>query len=774
MGGKVFKFIKKHKIFSTLFLIFLLFVLSVVFVPLPQPLFKQDFSTVVLDKDKKILRVFLNSNEQWIFPPDKNFKIPKKLEKAVLIAEDKNFYSHFGVDFIAIFRAAIQNIKAKRVVSGASTITMQVARLIKQKRRTFINKLLETFQALKIETKYSKKQILSFYLNYAPFGGNIIGIQAASYKYYGKPIEKLTWSEACTLAVLPNAPGIISPDMNKKRLFEKKNKLLFKLYKNKVITKWDYELAIKEDVPKGSKKFDIVAPHFARKVKNLKEGEQVVSTIDKELQKMCKSIVKVHSNYLRGNGINNLSVLVSETKSGKVRVYLGSTNFFDNKYSGQVDGVSAKRSTGSVLKPFLYSYAIDNGVLLPQTLIKDIPTFYGAYTPTNANKKFDGLVTMEQALIRSLNVPAARTLTKIGIENFYFLLKKGGMTTLYRQPYDYGLPLVLGGAESSLWDLVTLYRGLGNYGTFSKLSYLESESGEKQGVKLLSDGSCFLILNILKKLKRPGAEYYWQMYQNSKPVAWKTGTSYGQRDALAIGVTKDWTIAVWTGNFSGEGNKLLTGASCSAPILFDIVNSLPSSSGWFKKPLSKMKKLKICKETGFLATENCLKTVEVDVPYSMKPLSPCPYHKKITVTKDGRFQVCSLCWERGNYKTVSVLCYPPSVNRVLRKRGRATYSLPSHKKCCPGVHKEKVIEITYPLNNSKIYIPTDIGGERQKITCRVSHSNATSTIYWYLDNNFLGTTSKEHSKSIFITKGMHKLFVIDNKGNEHEVKFLVK
>jgi penicillin-binding protein 1C len=490
---------------------------------------------------------------------------------------------------------------------------------------------------------------------------------------------------------------------------------------------------------------------------------------------MCKDIVKVHSNYLRGNGINNLSVLVAETKTGKVRVYLGSTNFFDNKYSGQVDGVSAKRSTGSVLKPFLYGYAIDKGLLLPKTLLKDIPTFYGAYTPTNANKKFDGLVTMEDALIRSLNVPAARTLQKVGIENFYTLLKKGGMTTLYRDPLLYGLPLVLGGAESTLWDLVTLYRGLGNYGIFSKLSYLEEVNANgKQEVKLLSDGSCYLILNILRKLKRPGAEYYWQMYQNSKPVAWKTGTSYGQRDGLAIGVTTNWTIGVWTGNFSGEGNRLLSGASCSAPILFDIVNSLPSTSAWFEKPSSTMKTITICKDTGYLATENCEKTLKVEVPSSMKPLLLCMYHKKITVTKDEKFQVCSLCWNLNNYKTKKVLCYPPSVNKVLRQRGRQWFTLPPHKKDCPGIHKENNIEITYPLQNAKIYIPTDIQGERQKITCRVAHSNALSTVYWYLDNQYLGNTNGKHSMSLAVAKGNHTLFVVDNNGNDAKVNFIIR
>lgn len=771
---KAFWFKFKHgflfKILIALVSFVFLFLLAVVLVPLPKPLFKNDYSTVVLGMNGEILRIFLNSEEQWIFPPDKYYKIPDKLKKAVIIAEDKNFYSHLGVDLPAIFRAMKQNISAKRVISGASTITMQVARLVKPKRRTLLNKILETFQAIKIEVNYSKDEILLFYLNNAPFGGNIRGVAAAASKYYGKKPEKLTWSEACTLAVLPNAPGLISPDLNSKHLFSKKNKLLKKLLNNKVISNWDYETAINEPVPEKSIKFSIIAPHFTRIVKNKKTGEVVKTTIDSQIQDSCLNIAKIHNNFLKGNGINNLSVIVAETKSGNVRAYIGSQDFFNEKNSGQVDGATAPRSTGSILKPFLYAKAIDEGILIPKSLIKDIPTYYGAYTPTNANKMFDGLVTMEDALIRSLNVPAARTLREVGVDNFYDFLKSADISTLKRDPFSYGIPLILGGAEANLVDLTALYRGLGNFGDFSKLKYFESEKGEKPK-KLLSDGACYLILNTLKRLKRPGFEYYWQMYQNQKPVAWKTGTSYGQRDGWAIGVTPTWTVAVWVGNFSGVGNQLLTGATCAGPILFDIVNILTSDNNWFTKPKTGLKKVKICKNTGFAATESCPETDEYDVPFQMKPLLLCPYHKKNTVTQDEQNRVCSLCWTENNHKIISTLQYPAPVVEVLRKRGEAVYNLPSHNPKCSGIHKESILEITYPLNNSKIFVPIEMGGVKQKLTCRASHTKANSTIYWYLNGVYLGETSKDHTQTISLSKGKNKLMIIDEEGNESFVTF---
>jgi len=379
-------------------------------IPLPDPLFEDDYSFVVLDENDEILRAFLNKNEQWCFSPDENYKIPDKLETCVLHYEDKYFYYHLGLNPVSLVRASFQNFSSEKIVSGASTITMQLARLIKPKRRTHLNKLLEIFQAVKIEFYYSKINILNTYLHHAPYGGNIVGIKAASLKYFQKYPDQLTWAEAATLAILPNAPGIISPTYNISKLEQKRNNLLKSLHESKIIDKESYILAINEPVPKYSKPFEVNAPHLAQWLRQETNINNVKTTINYNLQENIQDIINRNVNYLKQLGINNGAALVAETKSGKVKAYIGSQEFFDYDYQGQINGVVASRSSGSLLKPFLYALCIDEGIIIPETKIKDIPTYYGTFSPHNASEKFNGLVTAKDALIQSLNVPAVRLL----------------------------------------------------------------------------------------------------------------------------------------------------------------------------------------------------------------------------------------------------------------------------------------------------------------------------------------------------------------------------
>ncbi len=784
------KFIKKWNINSSIMqyshilsfhfpkilgIILLLIFLGYFLIPLPQPLFRKDNSTVILDRNNQILRVFINEIEQWQFPPNAKLEVPAKLKIAVLEYEDKYFYDHPGINPIAIIRALYQNITSGKVISGASTLTMQVARLMNPKRRTYLNKSFEILQALKIETKYSKDEILKLYLDHAPYGGNIVGYQAAALRYFNVIPTKLTWAQAAMLAVLPNAPGLISPINNPQNLIVKRNMLLKQLMNRGLIDKATFELACREEIPDHSIPLGFSAPHLARHLKMNSENATIFkTTIDKKLQEEIENIVAIHGNYLENQGIKNACALVVETQTGKVAAYIGSDDFFDADAKGQVDGVFASRSSGSILKPFLYALSMDEGYILPQTLIKDVPSHYGAFSPANADLNYRGIVPASQALIQSLNVPAVRLLYQYGYEPFYYFLKEAGVSTLFRHYEDYGLSLILGGAETTLWEMAALYRGLANYGKFESVHLLADENiGQKFQKNLISPGASYLTLNILNELNRPGSEAYWQQYQNQWPLAWKTGTSYGQRDGWAVGVNPQWTIAVWVGNFEGQGNANLSGSGCAGPILFEIFNYLPKDPAlnWFVKPQDDLDKVDICMETGYLASKYCPHIVSVDAPVHMKTLKICPYHRQIFVNHSEDKQVCSLCWQNIDYHSIVKLIYPPDVCQYLRKNGRIVESLPPHMSSCPAFAQGNPLQIIYPQEQAALWIPRDFSGTLQKVNLKAAHQQKDCQIYWYLDDNYKGCSKEIHEFALLLDKGWHELEVVDEIGNRDRIKF---
>jgi len=756
--------------------LFMFMFLVYILIPIPDPLIKQNYSTVFLDQNGDILRVFLNSEEQWCFPPIKKFS--GKLKTSVIEYEDRFFNLHPGVNPIAILRALVQNISHGEVVSGASTITMQVARLIQPKKRTYLNKLLEVLQAIKIELRYSKDEILNFYLNHAPYGGNIVGIQAAALRYFGKSVEQLTWAEAATLAVLPNSPGLISPTANSILLKQKRDRLLNKLLQRGIIDSDICRQSLLEPLPEGEISFPFHAPHATRFLKNNLQnvGHVVQTTIDKGLQTKAEELLREQIRYLSRFGIRNGAVIVVETESGKVRAYVGSQDFFDTENQGQVDGVVALRSYGSLLKPFLYTLCMDDGILLPQTQIKDIPSYYGAFSPSNANMSYHGMVTAKDALVNSLNVPAVRLLFTHGQPQFYEFLKAAGIKSLFRSAEDYGLPLILGGAEASLSDVAMMYRGLARGGHFDPLQFAVTDEQlflENNSSTLISPGACYLTLNILRELKRPGSEYYWEQYLDQWPIAWKTGTSYGFRDAWAVGVNPQWTVAVWIGNFDGEGNPALSGASCAGPLLFDVFNLLPKdpTKVWFRELDADMRSVRICAATGFLAGPHCDETKEAQSPVYAKLLRICPYHKGIFVDRNGTYQVCSLCWEPQNYRQINAIVYTAEVVDYLREHGHVVSSLPSHRNDCPAQMDFQPLKIIYPQQNAHLWIPREVDGTHQRVTARVALRSGNRKLFWYLDDRYEGITSGIHSKAIRLSDGWHHLEVIDELGNRDAKRF---
>lgn len=731
-----------------------------------------DYSRVITDRNTEIMRVFLNSEEQYCLPPAFNDTVPKKLHQAVIHFEDKYFYYHPGINPVSIVRAFYKNLKNRKVVSGASTLTMQLARIRKGRHRTPLNKVVEMMEALRIEAQYSKEEILKTYLDHAPYGGNIIGYQAASWRYFGKPPQNLSWAEACLLAVLPNSPGTMSPVKNNERLFEKRNRLLQSLFENDLIDASTLDNSLDEPMPDRVVAFDLHAPHLARRInREHSDKNRIVKTsIDLSIQEKTNSIIKRHNHILEGYGIQNVAIIVVENKTRKVRAYVGSQDFYG--IQGRVDGVVAPRSSGSLLKPFLYALSIQEGLIIPQSQLQDVPTYYGAFSPHNASEMYDGIVTAHDALVRSLNVPAVRLLYNYGHYKFYNFLQQSGISTLYRSADAYGLPMIIGGTEVTLWDMANSYCNLANLGKHTPITYLEEKNEHLLNIyPVLDSTSVVLTLNMLKDLQRPGAENYWSKFNSQKPIAWKTGTSYGHKDAWAVGVNPDWTVAVWVGNFDATTNKNLSGASSAGPVLFDIFNSLQalSTQKWWKPEDYVSSVADVCAVTGYAATPRCPETTKQTVA-RIDVLKACPYHIKLFVDSIDHFSVCSKCWD-GNQKEQYLIAYPPVVVNYLRKNGAVIEKIPIHNPKCKTHRSDRLIEIEYPKENSKIFVTRDFDGAYQPVVFSVAYQIRNHDLYWYLDNKFLGQTNGKHKMAVKLIEGQHELSIIDMYGNTKTISF---
>jgi len=745
-------------------------------IPLPRPLFPADYSTVIEDRNGEFLRVYLNGNEQWILPPDTR-TVPVALKTSVLQFEDRYFYLHGGVNPLAVVRAGLQNVRAGERVSGASTITMQLARIIKPKPRTIASKLLEMAQAVKLEVRFSKEQILESYLNHAPYGGNVRGYRAASRLYFGRSPEQLTWAQAATLAVLPNAPGLVAPQTDPAALRTRRDTLLARLHGEGIIDSTTYRLARAEPVPEKRLTFPSEAPHLADYVKARPARDEdpfvIATTVDRDIQRTVSHLAAFHARFLASQGIPNLAVVVAETATGKVRAYIGSADYFDLDHHGPVDGVQAPRSTGSLLKPFLYALAMDSGMILPQTQLPDIPSQFGAFTPQNPDLGYRGLVTVHDALVMSLNVPPVRLLHRYGLKPFYGFLKDAGLGHLFRTPEDYGLPLILGGAEATPFEITALFRGLGSGGSFAPLQVIrQTDTARPRERELLSPGASYLTLEILQEVVRPGSEAFWASFRHGFPIAWKTGTSYGQRDAWAVGVTPEWTVCVWTGDFTGAENANLHSTTSSGPLLFDIFNSLPRAEGWFSPQQGSLRPVELCLDTGYRATQACPQTAVAYAPRYAPPTPACPYHTTVYVTSDGTYRVNSRCWEPGGYRAVSRLVYPPEIAGYLRSRGHDPGGLPPFAPGCNQSTPDQ-LSILYPENDAMLYLPRDLDGSVQHVTLRAAHALPDATLFWYIDTEYRGATTGKHVQAVTLREGWHQLEVVDQDGNSRTARFFV-
>lgn len=743
---------------------------------LPKKSFGNSTSTVLLSQEGELLGARIADDGQWRFSsPD---SIPFRFEQCLLEFEDKTFYKHFGVSPKGIGRAIKQNVSNKRVVSGGSTITMQVARLMRGNHsRNIFNKFIEINMAMRMELKYTKKEILNMYVSNAPFGNNVVGLEAASWRYFGRPSHQLSWAESATLAVLPNAPGLIYPGKNPNALLSKRNRLLNRLYHRHIIDQSTYKLALLEEIPGKPLRLPNLAPHLLeRLIAEGRKGHTIKSTIKADLQLKMDDILSNRMRWLADNKIYNSSLLITETKTGKVIAYIGNATLDkDAGHAEKVDCIMAPRSTGSILKPILYAKAMENGLITPNALLYDVPSYFNGFSPKNFNYQYDGLVHADEALSRSLNIPFVRLLSDYGNVKFYNDLRKLGLSDLNQTASHYGLSLILGGAEAKLWDLNKAYTSMGQelLGIHNKAVRLDDKISISENQQQFSKACLYSTFEAMTNLNRPDENGNWQLFDEKKRIAWKTGTSFGFRDAWAIGITADYVVSVWVGNADGEGRPGLTGVKAAAPIMFDVFRQLPEKSPWFPKPLSDMSKIEICQTSGLRASVNCPIRHERLVPSSCLEAVSCHFHKPIFTDKSGKHRVNCDCESAFEIQKVNWFIIPPGVEKYYSVAHPEYVSIPPVRNDCREKVQDKSLNVLYPRQNTKINIPIEINGEKGSAVFEVAHRTQNMKLFWHIDNDFIGITTGIHQLKLSPGLGKHILLVMDENGVSQSVNFEV-
>lgn len=770
------------------YLLFTFVLLVIYYFSLPNQLFHDSYSTVLEDRSDKLLGATIADDGQWRFPEGN--PVPEKFKDALILFEDKRFYNHPGVDVLSLSRAIRQNINSGKIVSGGSTITMQVIRLSRKESRTFFEKIIEMVLATRLELRYSKEEILSLYAAHAPFGGNVVGIEAACWRYFGRDASELSWSEAALLAVLPNNPSLIHPGKNRETLKAKRDRLLTRLMQSGKIDSTTLELSLAESIPENPVSLPRSAYHLLTRA--IKEGHaqtRVKSTLDFPLQERVNQIVADHQKVLKGNQVFNAASIVIEIKSGRVLSYVGNAPA-GHEHGEQVDIIQARRSTGSILKPFLFAAMLDEGKLLPGTLQPDIPTLINGFSPKNFTREHDGAVAADQALIRSLNIPAVHELREYRYEKFYELLKQIGLTTLNQPADHYGLSLILGGAEGTLWDIAGAYasmaRTLQNYfevpgkiryykSDFHAPMYLQSDSvvrNNPEESSWMSAASIYLTFDALKEVYRPGEETGWRMFNSTKKIAWKTGTSHGLRDGWAVGVNADYAVGVWVGNADGEGRPGLTGTESASPIMFDIFSQLQGNS-WFQIPLDELHEIAVCSRSGMRATQLCSETKEIKIPPAGLQSAPCRYHQSVHLSLDSKNRVHADCESISRIKSVSWFVLPPVQEYYFKSKNLSYKPLPPFRSDCVNPASVVTMDLIYPKSGALIFIPRELDGHLGSALFEVAHRQPSVTVYWHMDGNYLGATRSTHRLAVAPDPGQHILTLVDEYGTVLEQRFSV-
>jgi penicillin-binding protein 1C len=750
---------------AILSLVVLFFLLNWIF-PLPD---KVEYSTMITDNKGELINAYLTKDQKWRMKTELD-EISPLLQKTIIAKEDKYFYSHPGVNPVAVGRAFFKNIFRMKRTSGASTITMQVARALEPGKRNIWSKTREMFRAFQLELKYSKKEILQLYLNLVPYGGNIEGVKSASLLYFNKNPDHLSLAEITALSIIPNRPSSLVMGKNNDLIIEERNRWLKKFAADKVFTEKEIEDALAEPLTARRNTVPHYAQHLSYKLK--KQGGHFIQThIDLNTQLKTEKLVEDYSRSLKLRNIKNAAVIIIDNKTHNVISYVGSSSFTDTTDGGQVNGANSIRQPGSTLKPLLYAMCFDEGLLTPKMMMTDVPVNYLGYAPENYDQKFNGYVTVEYALEHSLNIPAVKSLQQLGHDRLIQKLAACDFKQIRRDQQKLGLSMILGGCGATLEEMTGLFSSFASNGAYISPSYSMNDTLHKK-INIVSDAAAYMIDEILSKVNRPDFPLSWSATEKMPKIAWKTGTSYGRRDAWSIGFNKNYTVGVWCGNFSGVGVADLSGAEIATPLLFKIFNTIDydSDEEWFTLPKDCEQRM-VCSETGLVPGSNCKNMILDEFIPLISSTKQCNNRQEVLLSADEKTSYCKSCVPETGYKKKLMKITEPEMQAYFSENGMSYEKIPPHNENCEVIFKGNAPNITFPVNGSE-YLISKKNPEPLLLTCKAAAD--VSKVYWYIDDKFFKAAHPGEKQFFVPTEGPVKISCTDDKGRNRNIKITVK
>jgi penicillin-binding protein 1C len=755
----------------------------------PVPYLRVHASGEMVDRSGRQMYAVLNDRGQWCFRRELG-EISPYLVQATVAAEDERFYSHAGVDPIAVVRAVWQNVSRRRVVSGASTLTMQVVKDRSHPSRSLGAKARQALHALRLDARATKEAILEAYLNTAPYGLNLVGCEAASRRFFGKPSGELTLSEAALLAGLPKAPTACMPLVHPARALVRRDYVLRRMREEGCIEEETYRRALAEPVTAKWHEFPKLSPHLATSIREeLSQGKQVRVTLDADVQRRVEELVRGWVKRFDGD-VTNAAAIVIDVSEATVLARVGSADFFSTPGGGQVDGCRAPRSPGSALKPFTYALAMERQRLYACETLLDDSLDYGLYSPGNFDGEYNGLIPAGEALRRSLNVPAITVLERVGVEPVYAFLESAGLTTLRRPAEDYGLGLTIGNCEVRLEELAAAYCALANLGEYRPLRIRQDQDGARvrapsleeqtearpgarkaSARRILSRGTC---LKVYEMLEQPLPEEFSRSVVRAKGVpervCWKTGTSTGYRDAWAFVFNQHYVVGVWTGNNSGRASPSLVGSRAALPLAARLFRALePKSTPAWPDLQDDLREVTVCAVSGLPATPWCARTNACWLPRNQFLHRKCDMHYPHVE----RWPGTAKGWDLAHIESPVELA---RTENDIVSRTEPAQDAGARKASTPPVvspfspEQAKSLRILIPTNKAEYVLTGEPGGDRIKLRTSV---DAHEPLHWYLNDHYVGDSTPESPRFVDLAPGTHKLACMTAGGALDLVHFQV-
>jgi len=735
-----------------------------------------NYSPVVESRDGSVLHAYLAGDQQWRIGARLD-EISPELKKAIVFKEDRHFYYHPGINLLAVGRAFVNNLFHLRRTSGASTITMQVVRMLHPRSRTYFHKCLEMFQSLQLELHHSKDEILQMYLNLVPYGSNINGVKTAALFYFSKTPDQLSLAELTALSVIPNRPRSLVIGHDNAGIMAERDKWLDRFRSAGIFSAVSIRDALREPMNAYRHRAPSGVPQLAFRLRKQQPAEGVIrSTIDAPSQQKAENIITNYMAVMKQHNINNAAMMMIDNATHEVLVYVGSSDFTDELHQGQVDGVRAVRSPGSALKPLLYGMCFDKGYATPHTVIADVPINIQGYSPENYDKTFNANVTAEYALSNSLNIPAVKLLSTLGIEPFSQQLERAGFASVRNEKKKIGLSMILGGCGVRLDEMSALYSSFANGGVYYPVSYVQQ--GEKKqaavpATDLLSRPADYMLTKILCSLHRPDLPNARDEASGIPKIAWKTGTSYGRKDAWSIGYNKKYTIGVWIGNFSGQGVPELSGASVATPLLFELFNALDrqASSDWLEPPAEGLGFRLVCSVTGKLPDDSCSHQVMDEYIPGISPSQQCDERREVWLSANEKYCYCTSCLPPAGYKTK----WLPNISSELAAYYESIHfpyaKLPPHNPACTRVLDGQSPRIN-SLTNGMTYIVADKGEQKMQLSCAAA--NDVQKVYWYVNDRFFAAAPAAQKVFFPATTPDIRITCTDDKGRSSHISIRLR